>query len=353
MLVGVVPFNAPSFNEILSKQISEPPIPPSIRRPDLAISPALESVALRCLAKDPGNRFQTARELARDLESLDDQPIVVGPRPLEGSPSPDRKLFSRPITLRGATLALILAAGLGSLAIYGYQVRARPPLPAGALTGNGTARRADPGEAPAPTPAVAPPPGMRGIALAGALPGAGTWIGATEVTNADYGRFLATHPEWHRGALSQSRQDGDYLKLWTTESGPPGLDTHPVVYVTKEAAEAYCQAEGGRLPTEQEWELAARAGTTTAYWWGDAFDASRANGGGSGTQPVGRPAHVNALGLADMAGNVWEWTSSKEQNRWVVRGGSWKDPPSFLMSSSRQLLPPLATGPDLGFRCAR
>jgi formylglycine-generating enzyme len=81
--------------------------------------------------------------------------------------------------------------------------------------------------------------------------------------------------------------------------------------------------------------------------------ASRANAVNSGTAPAGHPDRVNAFGLADMAGNVWEWTSSQQSERRVVRGGSWQNGPAFQKSGSRQLLPPETTAPDLGFRCAR
>jgi formylglycine-generating enzyme required for sulfatase activity len=178
-------------------------------------------------------------------------------------------------------------------------------------------------------------------------------MGATEVTNAEFARFLETHPEWRRGRLDSRRHDGDYLKLWTGERAPAELESHPVVYVTWDAANAYCQAANGRLPYEAEWERAARAGSATVFWWGDTFDASRVNAASTGTMPVGRPGHVNAFGLADMAGNVWEWTSSRDGERRVVRGGSWKDEAAFQQYSSRQLIAPETTGPDLGFRCAR
>jgi formylglycine-generating enzyme required for sulfatase activity len=125
-----------------------------------------------------------------------------------------------------------------------------------------------------------------------------------------------------------------------------------------------------RLPSEAEWEYAARAGTTTAYFWGDHFDGGRANNGGS-TVPVGRyPA--NAFGLHDMHGNVWEWVqdfwhdsyavapsdgsarmSGGDASRRVLRGGSWFNTPQILRSANRGRNSPDFRLYITGFRIAR
>lgn len=77
MLIGEVPFNDPSTPAVLVKHLSEPPSPPSVRRPDLAVSPVLEAIALRCLAKDPADRFQTADEFVAALPESSTVPVVV------------------------------------------------------------------------------------------------------------------------------------------------------------------------------------------------------------------------------------------------------------------------------------
>jgi formylglycine-generating enzyme required for sulfatase activity len=121
------------------------------------------------------------------------------------------------------------------------------------------------------------------------------------------------------------------------------------------------------LPTEAEWEYSARGGTTTAYWWGASFDGTRAKVGV--VQPVGGLQARNAWGLADMLGNVWEWTSSAYQpypyvrddgrespaaaTTRAVRGGSAFNGERFLRAAKRHKLDPAATNDIVGFRCAR
>ena len=136
-------------------------------------------------------------------------------------------------------------------------------------------------------------------------------------------------------------------------------------------------ARGGgnryRLPSEAEWEYAARAGTTTGYWWGNAIGDNRANCDGCGSQwdnestaPVGSFA-ANAWGLHDVHGNVWEWvedcwhgnyegapgdgsawTSGGRCGRRVLRGGSWYYFPRILRAASRLRLD---DGLDRNDRC--
>ena len=186
------------------------------------------------------------------------------------------------------------------------------------------------------------------------------WIDRTEVTNAAFARFVAATgyrtlaergldaaqypnltPDQRRpaslvfvGAQSSSRNSGDWWRIvpgadWRHPGGPgsslAGLEQRPVVHVAWEDAMAYARWLGRDLPTEAEWEYAARGGLAGArYTWGDAHESAgrrQANtwqgvfpavdtgddGYPARTAPVGcfRP---NGYGLYDMAGNVWEWT---------------------------------------------
>ena len=129
-----------------------------------------------------------------------------------------------------------------------------------------------------------------------------------EVTNAEYKRFVDANPQWQKGRIQARYHDGDYLKHWNRNNYPSGKANHPVVYVSWYAANAYATWAGKRLPTEAEWEKAARGRLIgRKYPRGDSIDANSANYGNG----VGRTSAVglypaNGYGLSDMAGNVWE-----------------------------------------------
>lgn len=151
-------------------------------------------------------------------------------------------------------------------------------------------------------------------------------------------------------------------------------DRHPVVMVDFRDASKYCEWAGGRLPTEAEWEKAARAGTDTLFSFGD--DAAElgvyawhsANSGG-GARPVAS-RKPNAYGVYDMHGNVWEWVRDRYDQDYysaapekdpkgpdegsfrVIRGGSWNYYPKLLRPAVRAKAAPQAREVYLGFRCA-
>ncbi|HRW64721.1 MAG TPA: bifunctional serine/threonine-protein kinase/formylglycine-generating enzyme family protein [Candidatus Competibacter sp.] len=158
-------------------------------------------------------------------------------------------------------------------------------------------------------------------------------------------------------------------------------DDHPVVCVSGNDALAYTDwlseqtGQPYRLPTEAEWEYAARAGTSTAYWWGDDIGRNRANCNGCGsrwdnrqTAPVGS-FDPNPWKLYDTAGNVWEWTCSLYHEKYdgaetkcttkdtigprSFRGGSWGDGPVGVRSAGRFWNTPTNRNDTTGFRLAR
>lgn len=131
----------------------------------------------------------------------------------------------------------------------------------------------------------------------------------------------------------------------------------PVVGVTWHQADSYCKWAGARLPTEAEWERAARGPNCAKYPWGnDAINHSRANYAGSGIghpTPVGLyPSGVSSEGAHNMVGNVLEWTSSERPDveGKYVRGGSFGVDRTFARSSFRSYVPPHGRAEDLGFR---
>jgi formylglycine-generating enzyme required for sulfatase activity/DNA-binding winged helix-turn-helix (wHTH) protein len=163
-----------------------------------------------------------------------------------------------------------------------------------------------------------------------------------------------------------------------------GRDTRPVIHVSWEAAQKYVAwiakmtGQPYRLPTEAEWEFAARAGTTTAYFWGDDVGETNAHCNGCGdlrlsprkTTPVGS-YKPNAFGLYDMAGNVWNWmqdcyhdnynSAPSDGSAWtsgdctlrVVRGSAWNGSPSPVRMAVRLAHAITNQGGNVGFRVAR
>ena len=209
------------------------------------------------------------------------------------------------------------------------------------------------------------------------------YIDAYEVTNAQYKKFVDANPQWGKDRIPRRYHDGNYLKHWSGNGYPSGKGNHPVTYVSWYGAMAYAQWAGKRLPTEAEWEYAARGGLSgKKYPWGDSISPSRANYNVEGTTTVGRYA-PNLYGLYDMAGNVWEWCLDEYQEYYykisslrnpiagansikditrnftnikdkrILRGGSWTSDPMSLRVADRRGNTPTFTTPYFGFRCAQ
>ncbi len=198
-------------------------------------------------------------------------------------------------------------------------------------------------------------------------------IDRVPVTHADYLRFVQT--TGHRAPFVTEKVWRGYglihhypavsKFLWMEKQPPSGRLPHPVVLVSHADAEAYCawraQTEGRqlRLPTEAEWEKAAR-GTDGRYFpWGNRFDPDRLNSYDKGpfdTVPVGQyPPGQSPFGVFDMAGQVFEWTATVWKQtplKYVVKGGSWDDLPGVTRSAARHGRPANLKHILIGFRCA-
>jgi len=200
------------------------------------------------------------------------------------------------------------------------------------------------------------------------------WISAfgidrSETTNAAYGGCVAA------GRCAPAMLPEGDVRV--------SLPSMPVAGVSWNEARRYCAFVGGRLPTEAEWERAARGSSRRRFPWGDFYNPRLANhgryeepvnddvDGHRFCAPVGSyRAARSPHGMDDMVGNVWEWTADSydpsfyatspaidpsEQSATgprVVRGGSWRSPSFMLRVTQRWALPESTTRVDVGFRCA-
>ncbi len=171
-------------------------------------------------------------------------------------------------------------------------------------------------------------------------------ITRTPITNAQYAAFVAAaghrapdvDPETWRGYKLIHPYQRTRRHAWTDGDPPPGRAEHPVVLVSHEDARAYAawlsEATGRawRLPSEREWEKAARGSDGRRFPWGETWDPARLNSHDQGpfdTLPAGSfPESASPHGLLDGAGQVFEWTATPARGtggRYIVKGGSWDD----------------------------
>jgi formylglycine-generating enzyme required for sulfatase activity len=199
------------------------------------------------------------------------------------------------------------------------------------------------------------------------------------VTNEAFALFLdAVGPRDERGLRYYDDDDRDARihrrgERWVAQ---PGYEPHPAVEVSWHGARAYCAWRGARLPTEAEWEKAARGTDARRYPWGnEAPDPSRARyaAGWNATTTVGaHPRGASPYGMLDAAGNIWQWVSSAYRPYpWRgddgredpgadtvrgTRGGAHDSPPEALTATQRGRTlsrAPSAGHHNIGFRCAR
>ena len=208
------------------------------------------------------------------------------------------------------------------------------------------------------------------------------WLDSTEVTNAQYVAFLNEMGNQEEEGVTWLDSADDDVRIEEIDGvfqAQDGFADHPVVEVSWYGAQAYCNWVGTdvistTLPTEAQWEYAARGSTATIYPWGDEFDGTLLNYSGNNdfdrTAPVGSfPDGASWVGALDMAGNVWEWTADwydanyyedsptenpigpDEGTYKVLRGGSWYNSQPFVRSASRNYYTPDFTNSDFGYRC--
>jgi formylglycine-generating enzyme len=198
-----------------------------------------------------------------------------------------------------------------------------------------------------------------------------------EVTNAKYSEFVkATRhpPALDDSCTTDACWEGN---LWKENSFPSVIRNQPVTQVSWYDAEAYCKWRGKRLPTEAEWEKAARGPSGSLFPWGNAYPKGRATfkkkwkGIYTMTNVGTYPTGVSVYGVHDMAGNVWEWVDDWYSRTYythgtkdnphgyedgefkTLRGGSWVNYANTLRSAFRRWSRPDVKFNDSGFRCAK
>ena len=198
------------------------------------------------------------------------------------------------------------------------------------------------------------------------------YIDMYEVTNVQYAECVAADGCGFPSRTASETRDSYFAN--------PEFDNYPVLYVTWKDADAYCTWAGKRLPTEAEWEMAARGTKIQAFPWGDddptctlanSFSNPDGNACTGDTSAVGTyPKGNSVFGVADMAGNVWEWVSDWYAETYysespamnplgpdgssnkVLRGGGWGGTWPNLLTAGRTFDPDFNSSNDVGFRCA-
>jgi serine/threonine protein kinase len=400
MLTGSVPFDGETPWAVLRQHLDAVPTPLRQLRPD--ISPQVQTLVEKAMAVDPEARYQTPLEMLKALEEAltdtsktrQELATVVGrlskvdkrrsrirlPMPAwafaaiitpllliafialtsvlqPSSPTSERTAATRTASLLTSTQSAELAAvAAPSQASTAATPTTAPPPPGMVLIPAGEFLMGSPGEDPDASEDERP---QRLVYLDA------FYIDISEVTNAWYAGCVEAGVCDPPGVSSSQTHDPYYDSF--------DFDDYPVVNVTWNDAQTFCEWAGKRLPNEAEWEKAARGTDGRAYPWGVQFDDGEGNCGdemGDTAATGSCPRGASPYGVQDMAGNVAEWVEdvyqgdyyqeAPDQNpagpssgsRRVVRGGSWQSTATQVRAASRAAAPPDGSDSATGFRCA-
>jgi serine/threonine protein kinase len=264
-VTGRLPFESDNHYEMMLAHVERTPPSPSQYRPDLP--PALERLILACLSKDRQARPQDCQTLRTELASALSDATPAQVRDLDAQPAAAR------IEDADGTELLRVESGLFALG-----------------------------------------PSRRSVYLDG------FYLARHPVTNRQFAAFVST-----TGYRPTDSEAGRFLTHWRGGHCPAVLLDHPVVFVSWLDATAYCRWAGRRLPSEAEWEKAARGAQGRRYPWGREEPSERlAHFGrpvGGSTCAVGRHKEgASPYGCEDMAGNVWEWCEDRDSPRFYLNG---------------------------------
>ncbi len=336
MAAGSPPYEGNSPLTVMMKHVNDPL--PDIRLANTNLPTSFAAVLQRALAKQPEDRFESAMEMAIALREVDHQLLApsstqsfIG-RPIERktsptqakgaieTPPPTQSTPQTPVSTPPAnTTPTPTARKTKPMLLYGGIAVVVLLLLAAAgyfLTRGGdtaVATSAGMSQIPAGTYTVGTDLSGSNYAPEQQVVLAAFWLDRQEVTNIQYADYLASH-------------EGETPATWTGNMPPNGAENHPVQGITWQMAADYCTAQGKRLPTETEWEVAARGDLGLLYPWGSSANAVPLPS--TDTYPVGsNPANRSPFGIYDMTGNVWEWvdepyTAVSGRDK-VLRGGAY------------------------------
>ncbi len=391
-LTGQRPFQGGSLVHVGSAVLEGRYRPASELRP--ALPRAIDDWFAKALSVDPEQRFQSARELvaalaeiarALPVESAPTPAPVVVPAAITGTAphaplakKPSRRRYLAWASLAGA-LCLALVGGVLAVSSAG----GAEGCPAGMQRVEGASfLMGSPADGETPSD-ESPAHELRVGAFC---------MDVTEVTIGDYARCDGCQPLEH--SVRAEGLTPNAIGFWSQFCNRSDAEDHPVNCIDWQRANAYCEAMGKRLPTEAEWELAARGPDGKRFPWGDAPPSSErlnacgeecsrmlserlaktgrgswpkmyaGDDGAPATAPVAaHAAGATPAGVYDLAGNVWEWTSSHYcryddpdcgDSRRVIRGGGWDTVESQDVRAARRLpSAPSARSWSVGFRCAK
>jgi serine/threonine-protein kinase len=426
MLTGRVPFHSDTPLGYVRKHLTEEPPPFRAVKPDLPALPQLEKVVLKALRKDRDQRCASALEFARELAEAAGGTQLTVPLPqrrvvprevpapevpkVAAGPARAETTIKTPPSImdadrieplqKGARLVApafapqavsrpakyivlaLLALVLVALGWYAFQPSEQPKT--GEKFGGGTSAK----------PAAVPPSGMTYI------PGGAFMMGRDNAQDPEEtpAHSVTVAPFFLDKTPTTNRQYAEFVRAtshpappnWNAGSYPVGQGDWPVTQVSWDDADAYCywKGKGGRLPTEAEWEFAARGTDGRLYPWGNAFDSSATNSKEAGLghliavgglltlnleefmrlDRAGKlpPVNQSPFGALDMSGNVWQWCAddykpypgrqsafSIPADAKVIRGGSFKSDKDHVTTTTRNLELPTTRSPTIGFRCAK
>jgi len=340
MLAGQPPFTGATPTAVLMKRLAGPPPPLRSLRKD--VPPVLEELVDACLATNPDDRIQNAGDIARALTGA--SPVSGGHTTTTRARVLREKKKSNLPTVIFAVI-IIVGAAIGAY-VMATRTVAMPPATALAPVDSGMVL------IPGGTYPIGADTGAEIIRPRRSVVIDSFGIGKYEVSVGDYQQFI---------------QARSMPTPWTTRPA----DNLPVTGVQYAEAANYCawrHPSGGRLPTADEWEAAARGTSGRNYPWGSAWDPAAANTNGSGSNgpaPVGSfPRGRTLEGVEDMVGNVWEWTSTPYRrfgdttsatNYFVIRGGAFNAFDRVSTAIFRSGAAAVAERSSLaatGFRCA-